>query len=103
MYTVLVRFETPFTRAHRNPESVGWQQVVGKNAFPTLKGAITRRRALSTIYPRQSTAIRTPGGFLMMITPAMDAMKPLPAPKRIPLPKKRRLVPRNPDYSLTKP
>jgi len=100
MYTVLVRFDTPFTRAHRNPESVGWQRVPGKNAFATPKGAITRRRALSTIYPNQATAILTPGGFLAMITPAVDDMPKPPKPlQRIAPPKKRKLVPRNPDYA----
>lgn len=66
-------------------------------AFPTLKGAITARRALAEKFPRCATAIRAPDGSLQM---QCDALDPDWRPARQAPIKKRRLKPRNPDYSL---
>lgn len=90
MYTIVVQFETPLTRLQRRPDSFGWRAVADGGAFPTLKGAIARRRVVARKYAFHSTAIQTPGGHLIMRMDALDEPR-APAPPKI---KKRKLTPR---------
>lgn len=100
VYTVVVQFQTPWSKRQLNPESYGWRAVPEGDAFATLKGAITRRRIVADRYPTQNTAIQAPTGHLVMLTPAIDPdyVRPEIAEHLRRRAQKRKLVPRNPRY-----
>lgn len=71
MYLIVVRFQSGLTRRNRRPESVGWEAVKDGGSFATAKGALTRRKVVARKYPRNDTAVQTPGGHLIEFTPAL--------------------------------
>lgn len=87
MYKVIIR-------NRRLPGLILEWDMAGESEFKTLKGATSRRVVAAHIHRAYDTAILTPGGFLLQVTDALAPEYATPAGI-----KKRKLVPRNPDYA----
>lgn len=85
----------------RNKRTVGpfidWD-LAGESTWATPKGANGRRVVVARKFAGYDTGVLTPGGHIIYLTPALRPW--LAMLKPVKPPKKRKLTPRDPNYSL---